>query len=145
MVAQSPQKHGAHTATQPKIDQNIVFQLSWSSAETTFPIQHQSFLLYFKHWTDAWKPELLWIRMNLKWLIVSYIIIESLCCLLDILFVLPCELVPSTAVPQLLVLSSLFKAIGFKKNPNKCPYLSEGVKFAHRLNWIHTAHNKPNI
>lgn len=169
MVAQSPQKRSACTATQPKIDWNITFQLSWCSAETSFPIKHQSFLLYSKHWTDTREPEQLWIRMSLKWLIVSSIIIESLCCLLDILFVLPCELVPSTAVQELLVQSSGFKAIGLsKKTPNlktkhtkqqkptntkthknqksqqnKSPHLSEGIKFAYRLNKIHTTHDQP--
>lgn len=76
MVAQSPQKHSACTATQPKIEQNTIFQVCWSSAEVTFPIKHQSFLRYFKHWTDSREPEQLWIRMSLKWLIVSSIITE---------------------------------------------------------------------
>lgn len=125
MVAQSPQKHGACTATQPKIDGNIISQLSWSSVETTFPTKHQSFLLSFKHWTDAQEPEQLWIRMSLKWLIISPIITESLCCLLDICVTMWAS--SFTAVPQLLVQNSLFKATGFKnktkQNKPKCPYL----------------------
>lgn len=104
-----------------------------------FPMQHQSFLLHFKHRADIREPELLCVRMGLKWLIISFIIIESLWCLSDILFVFPCELVPSAALAQTLVLRSLFQVIAFKnkqKQPQPC--LSDGVRFTDLMNCTYT-------
>lgn len=93
-------------------------------------------LLHFKHWTNIWKPELLWVRMGFKWLIISSITIESLWCLLDTLFVFPCELVPSAALSQTLVMSSLFKATAFKnKKIQLCS--SDGFKLTDLMNWIY--------
>lgn len=115
MVAQSPQRPGAHTATQPKPEQNIIFQLIFcrnklSNKAPELPPLFQTLSRHPRARTALNKDE---FKMTNHFLYYYRVYGASY-----ILFVFPCELVLSAA-PQLLVLSPLFKAVSLQGEKTK--------------------------